>query len=306
MKPKTRQLIARIIVVILAMLMVLGAVSPYIWGAEKYKTYTNEKLHVSMKLPSSAKKDMEKLSENAREFPVDFYLTARIVYGDIYEDTLSEKKLSKDELLREEVYIESQYTKDTWNDKKYITKYFKNILGDAKSEYSFEISKSKLSGIPAWKCYYKGKSTKSAGYYYLTVTNGGLYVLQLDCYLKSLSNYKNTINKIKDSYKITNLVVPDAAEIASKKKALAAEKNNEKTIDTEQPKEETQKENTSAAMTNTETEGESVFGYFLGGAILLAIIAGIVIYILRQKKYKKMKKKRRELRVKRKNNDKIE
>lgn len=306
MKPKTRQLIARIIVVVLAVLMVLGAVSPYIWGAEKYKTYTNEKLHVSMKLPSSAKKNMEKLSENAREFPVNFYLTARIVYGDIYEDTLSEKKLSKDELLREEVYIESQYTKDTWNDKKYITKYFKDILGDAKSEYSFEVSKSKLSGIPAWKCYYKGKSAKSAGYYYLTVTNGGLYVLQLDCYLKSLSNYSNTINKIKDSYKITNLVVPDAAEIAAKKKSLAAEKNKEAAVKEEQKEKEKPKEETSPAEIQTEKEGESVFGYFLGGGILILIVGGIVIYALRQKKYKNMKKKRKELRVKRKNNDKIE
>ncbi|WP_302826493.1 hypothetical protein [Anaerofustis stercorihominis] len=284
--------------------MVLGAVSPYIWGAEKYKTYTNEKLHVSMKLPSSAKKNMEKLSENAREFPVNFYLTARIVYGDIYEDTLSEKKLSKDELLREEVYIESQYTKDTWNDKKYITKYFKDILGDAKSEYSFEVSKSKLSGIPAWKCYYKGKSAKSAGYYYLTVTNGGLYVLQLDCYLKSLSNYKGTINKIKDSYTITNLVVPDAAEIAAKKKSLAAKKNKEAEVKEEQK--ETPKEETSPAEIQTEKEGESVFGYFFGGGILILIVGGIVIYALRQKKYKNMKKKRKELRVKRKNNDKIE
>ena len=235
---------------------------------------------------------------------MSIYLTARIVYGDIYEDTLSEKKLSKDELLREEVYIESQYTKDTWNDKKYITKYFKDILGDAKSEYSFEVSKSKLSGIPAWKCYYKGKSAKSAGYYYLTVTNGGLYVLQLDCYLKSLSNYKGTINKIKDSYTITNLVVPDAAEIAAKKKSLAAEKNKEAEVKEEQK--ETPKEETSPAEIQTEKEGESVFGYFFGGGILILIVGGIVIYALRQKKYKNMKKKRKELRVKRKNNDKIE
>ncbi|WP_290776363.1 hypothetical protein [Anaerofustis sp.] len=301
MKSKTKQLIARIIVGFLVVLMVLGAVSPYIFGAEKYKKYTNEDLHISMKIPSSAKKDMERLSENSREFPVNFHLTARITYGDIYDEVLDDNKLDKKELKRRQVYIESNFVKDTWNNEEYISKYFKGILADAKSEYRYKISKSNLSGIPAWKCHYEGKSTKSEGYYYLTVTNGGLYVLQLDCYLEDISNYRSTVNKIKDSFEITDLVIPTQKEMT--------EITKEEKKDTVKPQ---KTDNNAAASTKEDTvkdkesAGIVVFDYFLIGLVAIAFVGSIVAYIVKQKKYKKMKNERRKIRVKRRNNDKME
>ena len=58
MKSKTRQLIARIIVGLLVFFMILSIVAPYIFAAEKFVSYSNEYLHMSFKIPSSAKNDM--------------------------------------------------------------------------------------------------------------------------------------------------------------------------------------------------------------------------------------------------------
>jgi len=305
MKPKTRQLIARIIVILLAVLMVLGALTPYIMGAEKFVNYSNNKLHMKMRIPSSAKSDMERPSENSREFPVDFHLTARVTYGDIYQETLDKYDLTKDELSREQIYIESEYTKKTWNDKKFINKYFKGILGDAKSDYTFEITKSKLSGIPAWRCYYKGKNTKSSGYYYLTVASGGLHVLQLDCYLESLSQYRNTVNKIKKSYKITNLVIPDPTKTQKdgKDNNLKADEKNVNESNADSKNNVDNNDNNKASKDQT---GVSVFSYFIVGVAVIGVLGAVGAYVVRQKKFNKMKKKRKELRVKRRNNDKLD
>lgn len=297
MRPKTRQLVAKIIVGVLVLLMILSAVTPYIFGAENFVSYSNEDLHMKFDIPSSAKSDMEKISENAREFSVNFNLTVRISYGDIYEEVLDDNKLSKKELARKQVYIESNFVKDTWNNEDYINKYFKNILDDAKSSYSFKISKTELSDIPAWKCTYEGKSVKSEGEYYLTVNNGGLYILQIDSYMAGLSENKSTVNKIVDSYEITDLYVPTQSELTT----------------TIKPKEETKTQNTttqSNVNTNKPEEegsrvGSVVFAYFFGGLIIIGILVALGIYIYRQKKYKKRKKERKNIRVKRRNNEKF-
>lgn len=296
MKSKTRQLIARIIVGLLVFFMILSIVTPYILGAEKFVSYSNEDLHMSFKIPSSAKSDMEKISENAREFPVNFNLTVRISYGDVYEEVLKSNKLSNKELLRKQVYIESDFVKDTWNSEDYINNYFKDILDDAKSSYNYKISKTTISGIPAWKCSYEGKSVKSEGEYYLTVNNGGLYILQIDSYMADMSENKSTINKIIESYEITDVYIPTQTELTT------ITKQEEKTTTSNtQNTENTQVQNQEDSTNNTTI----VFSYFIGGILILAVFVSLGVYIYKQKKYKKRKKERKNIRVKRRNNEKL-
>ncbi|MGN8913819.1 hypothetical protein [Anaerofustis butyriciformans] len=296
MKSKTRQLIARIIVGLLVFFMILSIVAPYIFAAEKFVSYSNEDLHMSFKIPSSAKNDMEKISENAREFSVNFNLTVRVSYGDIYEEVLKSNKLSKKELLRKQVYIESNFVKDTWNNEDYIKDYFKDILDDAKSSYDYKISKTTISGIPAWRCSYEGKSVKSEGEYYLTVNNGGLYTLQIDSYMADMSENKSTINKIIDSYEITDVYIPTQTELTT-----VTKQEEKTTVSNAQNNQNTQAQN----QENNNDETSVIFSYFVGGIILLAIFISLGVYIVKQKKYKKRKKERKNIRVKRRNNEKL-
>ena len=304
MNKKTKRLIAKIIVFLLSALLILSAIMPYVFGASSYVTYSNKKLHMKFKIPASAKSGMDTISDNAREFPIDFYLTARVVYGDIYEEVLAQNKLKKSSLDRSEVYIRSKYVASTWNNKKYVTKYFKSILNDAKSSYSCEVTPAKLSGIPAWKCYYRGTSTKSSGYYFLTVNNGGLHVLQLDCYLKDLSNYNNTIKKIKNSYKITDIVIPGK----TKTKSDSGKKTEKPGAQT--PQQEPDKPSKFTDRFNFKMSKPAKI-------VLCALAAltgvGIIVLIVRNmvksgkiSKIREDRKKNRKLKVTRKNNTKIE
>lgn len=295
MKSKTKQLIARIIVGLIVFFMIVSIITPYIFAAEKFVSYSNEDLHMSFEIPSSAKSDMEKISENAREFPVNFNLTVRVSYGDIYEEVLKNNKLSNKELLRKQVYIESNFVKDTWNNEDYINNYFKDILDDAKSSYEYKISKTTISGIPAWKCSYNGKSVKSEGEYYLTVNNGGLYILQIDSYMADMSENKSTINKIIDTYKITDVYIPTQAELTTvtKQEQKSTTSNTQNT------------QNTQVQNQENNNGTPVIFSYFVGGIIILAVLISIGIYIYKQKKYKKRKKERKNIRVKRRNNEEL-
>lgn len=307
MNRKTKQLLARIIVFILSALLILSAIMPYVFGAEKYVTYSNKKLHMKFKIPASAKSGMDTISENGREFPIDFYLTARVIYGDIYEEVLAKNKLSKSSLDRSEVYIKSKYVADTWNNKAYVTKYFKSILSDAKSGYTCEVTPAKLSGIPAWRCYYKGTETKSGGYYFLTLTNGGLHVLQLDCYLKDLSSYKGTIKKIKESYRITDLVIP--GKTTQKKAGGKSEQKPVGTATDPTGDDNQQKEKLSDRINLSFSKPAKIILIALSVLMSIGIVFLLVKNYVTSGKYDKAKEERkrnRKLKVTRKNNTKIE
>ena len=304
MNKKTKQLIAKIIVFILTALLVLSAVLPYVFGADGYVTYSNKKLHMKFKIPADAKSGMDTISENGREFPIDFYMTARVIYGDIYEEVLEQNKLTSKSLDRSQVYIKSKYVQKTWGNKTYVTKYFRSILDDAKSGYTCEITQAKLSGIPAWRCYYKGKDTQSAGYYFLTVNNGGLHVLQLDVYLKSISGYKSTVKKIKESYKITDLKIPSKE---GSQTAAAGNKKNKGTTasaDKNEPQQET-----GPKINMTFSKPAKILLAVIG---ILAVVAGITYYVLNMVRSGKLDEKReqrkrnRTLKVTRKNNRNID
>lgn len=303
MNKKTKRLIAKIIVFLLSALLILSAIMPYVFGASSYVTYSNKKLHMKFKIPASAKSGMDTISDNAREFPIDFYLTARVVYGDIYEEVLAQNKLDKNSLDRSEVYIKSKYVASTWNNKKYVTKYFKSILNDAKSSYSCEVTPAKLSGIPAWRCYYKGTSTKSSGYYYLTVNNGGLYVLQLDCYLKNLSNYNKTIKKIKESYKITDIIIPGKTKPQNGDSKKTEKPGTGSQQEPDKPSKFTDRFNFKIS------KPAKIVLCALAALAVVGIIVLIVRNIVKSGKISKImeeRKKNRKLKVTRKNNTKIE
>lgn len=279
-KNKTRQLIIRIIVILLVIAMIFALIVPLmsVSAKTKYTTYNNKALKASVKIPSSSKSKVKKLSQNSVEIPINNNLLIRVTYGDIYEETLKSKNLSQEDVNRRNLYIESDYFKDTWNDKKYIKKYFDDILSsDKRVSYKFEIKKSKLSDLPAWECKYKNKRTVSSGYYYLTAINGGLYILQFDSYMKNISNYNDTKNLIKKSYKINNKVFPLTPE---------------EEIEEQKAKEEVRKK--SEATKGSEFLESSINFVVIGIGVL--IVGYFVFYLLSVKKSKMMKERRKKIR----------
>lgn len=315
MKNKTKELIARIIVILLVLFMVLGMLSPFVFGATT--TYKNKNLHMSMNMPSSVKKTAEKVSSNCVEFNIDYYLTIRVTYGNIYEEILEKQKLDKTKVKEEDIFIESTYTESTWNNREYITDYFKSILSDAKGKYSYKIEKTTLGTIPAWKCHYKGKKTESEGEYYLTVNNAGLYILQFDCYLATYSHYKKSVKSMLDSYTITDLAIPMSAEekaiLEAEEEAKKAEEEkkaeDELTEEEKKAKEEAEKKAAEEEAKKRQEEvkiydaenikvemGVEVFGYLIAAVIVLASFIAIAVYYNNKKIDKVRKEKREEIR----------
>ena len=281
-KNKTKQLIIRILVVLIVIAMLFSMVLPIlpINAKTKYVVYNNKSLKASVKIPKESKSKIKKLSNNSVEIPIHNNLLIRVTYGNIYQETLKSEGLSKEDISKRELYIKSDIFEDTWNSKKYIKKYFKDIFSsDKRVSYSFDIKRSKLSSLPAWECKYRSNKTASSGYYYLTVVNGGLYILQFDSYMKKISAYKETKNRIKKSYKINKILLPlsdeEKAELAKQEEEIA--KNNPS-------------ESEKGKMLFTSTLN------FIIIAVAILIVGYFVWYFINAKKSKKMKERRQKIR----------
>ncbi len=298
MRNKTKNFIIKCVVILLIIGLLIGILSPFIYASTTYKSYTNEDLNITMDITSDA--EIEELATNAIKIDVNFNVTANLTYGDLYEevellyDKENDAKPADEkgpDLTREMVSLDYEILNDTWNSQEYIENYFKTTLSGTDAEYTTAIEKTTISGLPAWKCTYNSVNTDSSGYYYLTVANGNIYIIQLDCYLEDIANYQDIVDTMINSYEIGGI-----QNLLTAQNQVSSGEDSENTDGENTDTSDTASENTA---TQTEEGGISSEDIVMT-LIIITVLGASVYYFLKERKYKKMKEERQQARKNRK------